>query len=89
MIKKKTNPFHGFVDFNYTNRLRVTPKNDAYLDDGTLAGLTVDKKMIAFATVFVNMKSDDYRGKSKIYLTMPSSISFFSSVVYSLVTSCE
>lgn len=36
------------VNCRYINCLRVTPTHDAYLDNGTLAGLTVDTLIIAY-----------------------------------------
>lgn len=38
-----------------TNRLIVTPTHDAYLDNGTVIGLTVGSLILAYAVGLVNI----------------------------------
>ena len=44
---EKTKKAQPWLSFFNTNRLIVTPTDDAYLDDGTYLGLTVGKSILA------------------------------------------
>lgn len=39
----------------------MTPTHDAYLDNGTSTGLTVDIHIVAYAEIFVNIREKLYR----------------------------
>lgn len=53
----------------------MTPKHDAYLENGTNIGLTVGILIIAYAFMLVNIQKI-YLGNLKINLSIPSFSNF-------------